>query len=163
MKINSLNGNYNNFLGKNTNTSVSFLKVSITSSKNSSTKETTELSPEFKKKLQLLDKIKADKQNLWENISNHFGYMIGFAGLVKEGIEDSIKYLDILMDENSSVTDKHIAQSSLDGAVRMIDCFSKEVSELYNECNYITDGKLQEVTNKYTQETDSNNSLDRRS
>jgi len=43
-----------------------------------SPKGTAELSPELKKRLQLLDRIKANEENLWENIGVHYSYVVGF-------------------------------------------------------------------------------------
>jgi len=144
MKIHSMGRNYYSFLDKTKNNSMSSLKAFVTDLEGPSTK----ISPEFKKKLQLLDRIKADKQNLWENINIHYDYMMGFTSHIKERLEYIIKNVDTLTNNNSYECDKAVARGALED-ISTISNFS--LDSQYAECNYLTDGKLQEFTEKYIQ------------
>jgi hypothetical protein len=154
MKIhNSLNINNHSFLGQTTNRPTSPFKNTLLGLENItvnlSAKDSTELSPEFKKRLQLLDQIKNNKENFWENLDIHYGYMIGFTSHMKERLEYFIENVDTLMNDDAHESNKVVARSSLE-SVKYISQFS--LDRHYAESNYLTDGKLQEFTERYIHE-----------
>jgi len=110
MKIHhSLSVNCQSFLSK-TNSLVSPLKTAVFDFKNLSAKDTAELSPKIKKRLKLLDQIKANEENLWENIDIHYGYMIGFAIYIKKRLEHFVECVDTLISGDSYEYEKAFAR-----------------------------------------------------
>ncbi len=146
MQIGVWSGNYPGLFGKNGIFEKSSLLDSLSKVQNSPEADPTEAAAECKEKLSLLDRIKADDEHLLANVRAHFRFMTGFSMIIKERLKCGLHDVETLMDERASAADKKGAQDALEDNLKMIDGFSKAVAALFEDCDYITDGKLLEVS-----------------